>query len=267
MVPTVLIPSAPKKILARDSREAHLAQLIRESHAHAALNHDWLRRVGACAFGDMRWVMQDYAREYFGYSAAFPQYLETVIGKLENPEHRALLSHNLEEEQGEMGADDREELAKIGIDPETVDGVPHPELFRRFCEAIGVSDAELRVPSYAAMQWRRQFLNFLQNATPAAAVGALGLGTENVVKPIYRNILNGVRSLGLRREDYVFFELHCTVDDQHALDLHNVALDLLQDQKARQEMRLGMREALDLRARFWNHLNRRADSVLRVATA
>ena len=96
----------------------------------------------------------------------------------------------------------------------------------------------------------------------------MGLGTENVVKPIYNKILKGIQGLGtLRREDYVFFELHCTVDDQHALDLHNVALDLLEDNKARQEMRLGMREALDLRNRFWNHLNRRADSVLRVASA
>ena len=37
---------------------------------------------------------------------------------------------------GQLDADDQQSLREVGIDPATVVGVPHPQLFRRFCAAI-----------------------------------------------------------------------------------------------------------------------------------
>ena len=251
----------------RAKKERFLASLSREALSHPALNHPWLATIANSGFGDMHWALRDFAREYYGYSRDFPSYLRAVIDRLESPLHQELLGRNLEEEQGDLDDADREALRQIGIDPTTVDGVSHPQLFRRFCRAIGVSTPELQTSSDAALRWRERFSRFLNNATPAAAVGALGMGTEEIVKHIYQPMLAGIRGLGLKREDYVFFELHCLVDDQHALDLRNVATDLLRDGQNCNEMRLGMKEALNLRNEFWDHLHRRANSVLRMASA
>lgn len=267
MVPTVLLPQRPSRVQTPE-KERYLSSLAAEAHAHPAIHHVWLRKIANSNYPDMHWVLADFAREYYGYSASFPNYLRLVIDKLEDENHKELLTRNLEEEQGSMDEDDRKALIDLRIDPQTVDGIPHPELYRRFCYAIGITDTELSTPSHAARCWRDRFMRFLANATPAAAVGALGLGTENIVKPVYRQLLDGIRRLGtLDRKDYVFFELHCTVDDQHALDLHNVALELLKTRRSHREMRLGMCEALDMRQQFWSHLARRANSVLRAASA
>jgi len=242
--------------------EWHYRRLVEEAAVHSAVNHQWLNAVAEHQYPDMHKAIVDFALEYNGYSAAFPDYLSAVIKALDCREHQALLQHNLEEEKGHMDLDDQVALTAMGINPDTVVGVPHPQLFRRFCYAMGLSDDELKRPTEAATKWRNQFRTFLTCASPAAAVGALGLGTENVVKPIYQKMLLGLGSLKtIQREDYVFFELHCTVDDQHALDLKNIALSLLGTDQGYQEMRLGMNVALNLRNEFFNHLHRCASAM------
>ena len=105
------------------------------------------------------------------------------------------------------------------------------------------------------MQWRTRFFQFLQNATEAQAVGALGLGTEQIVRPVYEKLLSGIKRLGLlTREQYVFFELHCLVDDQHQQDLLSIARDLASTPEGMRDLRSGMRTALALRCEFWDHM-------------
>lgn len=230
-------------------------QIQEEALRHPALRHPWLQRIRDGKFADMSGVLRNYARHYYGYSAWFPRYLRAVISRLQDPDHRELLTHNLEEEQGVLHDEEKQELAALGIALESVDGVPHPELFRRFCIAVGCTETELAAPTRAATKWRETFVAFLTVASPAAAVGALGLGTESVVKPIYHDLLAGIRRLGLPREAYVFFELHSLVDDQHAIDLQNVAKDLIVTDEDRADLREGMLWALSLRNEFWNQLS------------
>lgn len=242
--------------------EWYYRRLVEEAAAHSAVNHRWLNAVASHQYPDTHKAFVEFAREYNGYSEAFPDYLSAVIEALDCPEHQALLQHNLEEEQGHMDLNDQIALTAMGINPDTVAGVPHPQLFRRFCYAMALSEDELKRPTQAATKWRNQFRTFLSSASPATAVGALGLGTENVVKPIYQKMLLGLDSLKMiQREDYVFFELHCTVDDQHALDLKSIALSLLDTEQGYQEMRLGMNVALNLRNEFFDHLHRCASAM------
>jgi len=250
------------------ARNRFLSQLIDESLSHPALNHPWLTAVASGSFADMAWVLRDYAWHYQGYSSWFPYYLKAVIENLDREDHKALLEENLREEKGVLGVDDREALREVGIDPATVSGVPHPELFRRFCRAMGLDSDALTDIAPATKRWRNKFRRFLENTSAAGAVGALGLGTESVVKPIYQQILAGIQKVPfLTRQDYVFFELHCLVDDQHQADLFAVATDLCDTRESREEVREGMLTALDLRCELWDLLYQRASSHRRVSYA
>lgn len=237
------------------SDEQHLQTLLTEAKHHPAVHHAFLRRFATGAYPDATAVLRRYALEYSAYASWFPRYLEAVIDRLDDPAHQALLRRNLDEEQGNYDADECDELRRAGIRVELVQGVPHPQLFRRFCRAIGITDDELARPCRAADQWRREFHAMLENASPAAAVGALGMGTEYVVRPIYEQLLRGIQALGtLHRDDYVFFELHCLVDDQHQADLLHIARELAPNTDGVRELRRGMLGALRLRQRFWDQL-------------
>lgn len=237
----------------------YIQELIEESQSHPALNHPWLKAMANCSFPDMAWAIRDFAWHYHGYSSWFPHYLRAVIGSMDREEHRDLLQVNLNEENGELGAEERATLKAVGVDPDTVDGVPHPVLFRKLCRAMGIGEEALGDPHQSTVRWRSRFRRFLESSSPAAGVGALGLGTESIVKGIYGQILPGIQSLAfLSREDYVFFELHCVVDDQHQKDLLQVAVDLITTPEARRELRRGMLTALDLRGELWDRLYTRA---------
>jgi pyrroloquinoline quinone (PQQ) biosynthesis protein C len=233
-------------------------EIKRAADRHPAVHHRWLQRIAMGSYANPELALRDFAIDYCGYSDAFPRFLQIVIDKLDDPAHRARLQSNLDEERGHLADEDRAAIAAAGIDPATVDGVAHPILLRRFCRALNVSDLELQHPSEASRAWTAAFLEFLESASPAAAVGALGLGTEGVVRPIYSRILSGLRGLGLSREDTVFFDLHCTVDDQHAIDLCEIAEDLAVTPIDRAELHHGMLRALELRHAFWDHLDAQA---------
>ena len=67
--------------------------------------------------------LQDYARHYYHYALAFPTFLSAMHAKTEDIETRQLLLENLiDEERG----------------PEN-----HPELWLRFCEALGMTRNEI----------------------------------------------------------------------------------------------------------------------------
>jgi len=68
--------------------------------------------------------LQDYARHYYHYALAFPTFISAMHAKTEDMETRQLLLENLVEE--ERGAEN------------------HPELWLRFCEALGLDRENVR---------------------------------------------------------------------------------------------------------------------------
>lgn len=237
-----------------------LERLGEEARNHRAVNHPYLLLLAAGDLPDMPAALRDYATQYYGYSAHFPRYLTAVISRLGRPDHRQALLQNLLEEAGQLGDEERAELERIGVDPAWVDGVPHPQLFRAVGERLGAAPFdESDRDSLDVVCWREQFLDTLTHGSSAQAIGALGLGTEGIVKHFYQHLLEAMRRFsGLPRRDYVFFELHCLVDDEHTAALNGIARDLAVDAEARSDLRKGMLKALRLRVGFWDWMLERA---------
>ena len=236
--------------------DAYVASLAEESLSHRAVRHKYLQLLGSGELPNLRWALRDFAAHYYGYSRYFPRYLTTVMSRLDVSEHRNALLENLTEESGSYDPGEVAALADLGIDDEWFVGVPHPQLFRRFAVAIG---AELE--GHEADQvvcWRELFLEILRNGSPAEAVGALGLGTENIVSTIYVPFVDAIKRLDMNPRDSVFFVLHTAIDDDHQEVLQNIAASFADTEQGRNDLRRGMLKALQCRAGFWDWLLDRA---------
>jgi pyrroloquinoline quinone (PQQ) biosynthesis protein C len=223
-----------------------IKDLIEESLAHRAVNHPYLAALGNGDLPDVDWALRDFADHYYGYSLHFPRYLTTVISKLENPAHRTSLLQNLTEESGHYEEEELAELAAIGVQREWIEGVPHPQLFRPDDEAIEL------------VCWRESFLTTLTHGSAAEALGALGLGTENIVSTIYVPFVKAIARTNLHPRDTVFFPLHTAVDDHHQEALEEISLAFAATPGGKSDLRRGMIKALSLRSSFWDWLHERA---------
>ena len=237
-----------------------LRELVDEAMRHEAVRHPYLRALAEGAFPEPREALRAFAREYAGYSAWFPRFLAAVEERLP-AELASVLEENKAEEVGLYDEETLMELESAGLRREWVDGVPHPELFERFQEGLGVAADGAIAPGAPAARWRESLLKLLESDHPAAAVGALGLGTELVVSSMYADVLRGVDRFGrVRPEARSFLVLHSLVDDAHAESLLDLAGRLAKDGEARAALARGMRAALDLRAEFWSALHAEAMS-------
>jgi hypothetical protein len=151
---------------------------------HLAVNHPYLLAMGAGKLPSLYGALQDFAHHYYGYSAHFPRYLTALISKLEKPEHRAALLDNLTEESGQYEEKELINLKELGVKPEWIVGIPHPILFERFRNSIGVDNTDMADDHIEVVCWREQFLAIMNTGSAAEALGALGLGTETIVQTI-----------------------------------------------------------------------------------
>ena len=229
------------------------------AYEHRAIRHPYLQALATGDLPDPQVALKDFAIQYQGYTSWFPKYLTCVMSKLQCDRHRGYFAENMNEEKGVLDTETVQQLENLGIAEAWVQGIPHPVLFRRFQKALGI-DARLQPLCRAAINWRQDFRSMLQRCSASEAIGAMGLGTESIVKHIYRYITTAIQDhTDLQRKDYVFFELHAEVDDEHAELMSRVADDLAEEAPENlDEIRRGMIRALDLRATFWDAMHARA---------
>ena len=249
------------------SKRNYVEDLTASALHHRAVHHPYLKALAAGTLPDTRWALRDFAQQYYSYSKNFPKYLQATIAQLSDPRHRLALMENLAEESGHYEEEELSLLERYNIRREWIVDQPHPVLFRRFADALG-ADLDNTPESDASVCWSEMFLLLLTHGTPAEAVGALGLGTENIVSTIYQSFVIAIGRTELSIEDTVFFPLHTQVDDAHLETLQDIAVDLAQTPEGRQGLRRGMLKALQLRSVFWDWMYERAldpmnaDSVL-----
>jgi pyrroloquinoline quinone (PQQ) biosynthesis protein C len=235
-----------------------VSDLARQALRHQAVCHPYLEALGKGNLPDLRFALKDFARQYYGYSAHFPRYLTALISKLERPDHRSALLENLTEESGQYEQEELDELAEFGVAAEWIVGIPHPELFQRFRQALGVVNTGAIDDHIEVICWREQFLALLNSGSAAEALGALGLGTETIVQTIYQPFVAAIQQIQMDARDSVFFPLHTAVDDHHQATLKQIAVDFAATAQGRADLTKGMYKALALRNSFWSWLHQRA---------
>jgi pyrroloquinoline-quinone synthase len=145
-----------------------------------------------------RETLADYARQYYQHVAAFPTYLSAAhAGCDDQSVRRQLLANLIDEEAGEPN---------------------HPQLWRHFAEALGVSPNELdaadRWPETAALI--NTFRAICRGET-SAALAAL-YSYESQIPAISESKIDGLREhYGFTNEnDYRYFTVHIEADQEHA---------------------------------------------------
>lgn len=265
MSTATLHSSADRAALADASTTARAVDELKAAALrHRAIRHPYLKAMAAGDLPDSLGALADFARQYHGYSSHFPRYLCAVIARLERPEHRQALLDNLSEESGHYEAEELATLQGVGINPAWIEGIAHPELFRRFRAAVeaaaGRPPCDPEEPEQIeVICWREQFLACLSQGSPAEAIGALGLGTEAIVPLLYAPFAAAIARCGaLLPRDTVFFPLHTLVDDHHQGSLRRIAIDLAATPTGLSDLSRGMHKALALRDAFWSWLLERA---------
>jgi pyrroloquinoline-quinone synthase len=168
-----------------------------EVAARRLLDHPFYQRwnAGTLTLDELR----DYARQYYHYAAAFPTFLSALHAHTEDIEARQYLLENLiEEERG----------------PEN-----HPELWLRFCEALGLNRNE--VLSGSANDATKALIATMRSLAREGGL-ARGLASlyayESQVPAVATSKIDGLAKwYGISDpRSIAFFSVHQTADVMHA---------------------------------------------------
>jgi pyrroloquinoline quinone (PQQ) biosynthesis protein C/quercetin dioxygenase-like cupin family protein len=245
-----------------------IQQLKQEVGEHRAIHHAYLQALASGRLPDPVGALRDYAHQYFAYSTNFQRYLTATISQLDDPEHRRVLLANLLEEAHGVSPDEAELMRSHGIELEWVENVPHPVLYRRYLEALNMDEAWLRDHPFCdeAVQWSQLFLLCCGSQGASTSVGAMGIGTELIVRRVYTPILEAIQTyMDVSPRDRVFFDLHQKIDDDHGEVLLRIAEELAEEPEQRPLLRTGALMALNLRAAFYDSMLWRAQAMPRVS--
>lgn len=151
--------------------------------------------------------LQEYARQYYHFEAAFPRFLSSIHCRTESPEIRQLLLDNLwDEEHGERN---------------------HPALWLEFAAALGVSaeavkTAKLRPETKALVE---HFNGTSRNAPLAEALGTLFAYEGQVPAIAWQKIKGLTEHYSFEPKQFEFFSVHLVADIAHAgAEMQSIAM-------------------------------------------
>src|ERR1043166_2368217 len=170
----------------------------------------------AWARGELsREALTDYARQYYHHVAAFPTYLSAVHAKSDDqPTRKLILANLIDEEAGSPN---------------------HPELWKQFANALGVSDVDLAKPEKEpeTANLIRTFRSICGNGSTAEGLAAL-YAYESQIPAICESKIDGLKKhYGFNNpKAYEYFSVHIDADREHSsaerkmlstyIDNHNI---------------------------------------------
>ncbi len=172
----------------------HLQTLVKGKHL---LNHPFYQRWNA---GELtRDELTEYAREYFHYSLAFPTFVSaTHMNSNDVVVRQALLENLIEEERG----------------PEN-----HPELWLRFCDALGMSREEVLAsePSEKTQTLIDTMKGLCRDGEVHEGLAAL-YAYESQVPAVAQSKIDGLaKHYSITEQQAIsFFTVHLLADVEHA---------------------------------------------------
>ena len=144
-------------------------------------------------------ALADYAQQYYHHVAAFPTYLSAVHAKCDDQPVRKQLLNNLIDEEG---------------------GSPnHPELWKRFANALGMEDADV-----ANAMKQRETKNLVETFRSVCREGSTAEGLaalyayESQIPEICESKIDGLKKhYGFRNPThYEYFTVHLEADREHS---------------------------------------------------
>jgi pyrroloquinoline-quinone synthase len=179
--------------------------------------------------------LQEYAKQYFHFEAAFPTFLSAVHARMEaGPARQAVLENLWDEEHGEQN---------------------HLALWLRFAESLGVSEADVR-----ASEPNAETRDLIDGFRAACAEGTVaeGLATlyayESQAPAVAETKIRGLKAFyGFEDpKGYEFFSVHQDIDVYHA----QAERDVVTAAATTDTARAGLEEATATAAdRLWRFLD------------
>jgi pyrroloquinoline-quinone synthase len=207
---------------------------------HPLWTHPFLARCGNAdlTLSEVRVL----AVQMYKFSKEFNRILASILAACSDEAAQFVIVENLFDE---MGQGDRD--------------LVHPELFRRFTRAIGISDAELvAMPTQPETQAMIDtYLGLSQEYGYLSALGAVCFASEGIVNALYTQIYHGIRDSGpIDPADLRFFDVHIHVDDSHAANLANLIEPRLQSTAQVVDIQRAIAAAMDARVQFFDGILR-----------
>jgi pyrroloquinoline-quinone synthase len=212
-----------------------IAILDREVNERHMLNHPFYQRWNA---GELtRGELEEYSRQYYPYTLAFPTFVSAMHAHTDDIAIRQYLLENLiEEERG----------------PEN-----HPELWLRFCDALGVDRGEVKATSAneATADLIASMRTHARSEKLHEGLAAL-YAYESQIPAVAKAKIDGLAAwYGITEpRDIAFFSVHMTADVLHSQTAREL-LETLCDTPGKCE------EARDAAAKTVNALYRFLDAV------
>jgi pyrroloquinoline-quinone synthase len=180
-----------------DTCELFLNDLDNQIQSKHLLNHDFYQAWSKGMLSIE--CLQEYAKDYYQHVKAFPTYLSAIHCRTDNMSTRQVLLQNLIEEEA---------------------GSPnHPELWKNFVLALGVTEEELanHKPSIEMEELISTFRNICGNQSIAEGISAL-YAYESQIPEISLSKIEGLKKhYGMQNpKDWNYFAVHIAADKEHA---------------------------------------------------
>ncbi|MDC8784536.1 TenA family transcriptional regulator [Roseateles koreensis] len=176
----------------------HALESARVELTASVVQHSFLKR---CRQGTIPMpVLKQFLVQQGHYSRHFVRYLCALMSNLKSTDQIQALAENLFEELG------------LTSDSPT----PHSVIYKSMLERFDLSLETGPAPSPGTLALIGTMSDHCHNPNPAMGLGALCLGAEALVAPVYADIMAGFASHGIGGQDMDFFRMHIECDDGHA---------------------------------------------------
>ena len=208
--------------------------------SHPLWSHPFLTQ---CKTGRLELLeVQVLAVQMYKFSKEFNRILAKILSECPDEHAQWVILDNLMDEMGQG------DLTQA-----------HPELFRRFTRAIGISDAELEriptAPETAAMI--DTYLGLVPQYGYLAALGAVCFASEGIVNSLYSQLYRGIQEeTPFSKESLAFFEVHIHVDDDHAANLAALIEPRIESEFQALNIHRAVLDAMNARVLFFDGIQR-----------
>lgn len=197
----------------------------------SVVQHPFLQR---CRQGTVSMpVLKQFLVQQGHYSRHFTRYLCALMSNLKSTDQILDLAENLFEELG------------LTADSPT----PHSVIYKSMLERFGLSLETGPAPLPATLGLIKAMSDHCRDPNPARGLGALCLGAEALVAPVYADIMAGFAAHGIGGKDMEFFSIHIECDDGHADTLRDIMLLTAEQDPAQLDVMIAAGRAL-AQARF-----------------